>query len=179
MRTVYYRGLTNSEPLHEQPSQTEDISKFLEDRCKKFGTTLADYYVSETVITEPVTSVANPKQAYGDNKVGVQFVPPALMIAAAEALGPKPGGGATKYGPYNWRDIPVECMTYVGAILRHILAYMDGEDIDPEGNKPHLGGIVANAAILLDAKSAGTLIDNRPSKGTAAARIRELSGVKL
>jgi hypothetical protein len=118
---------------------------------------------------------SNPKQTYGDKKLGLQYVPPALLIAAAQALGPKPGAGASKYGPYNWRDKPVEAMTYIGAMLRHILAYMDGEDMDPEGNKPHLGGVVANAAILLDATASGTLIDNRPLKGTAGERIRQLS----
>lgn len=175
MRVVHYRGLANSEPLNEQPDENEDVSKWLEARCKRFGTTLNDYFVSETTVTEPADNLANPKQANGDKKVKVQYIPPIAIIALGEAL----GEGGVKYGPFNWRDKPVEVLTYVGGMLRHLLAYMDGEDVDPEGGKLHLGGLMANAAILIDATHCGTIIDNRPEKGHAGERIRELAGVKL
>lgn len=112
-----------------------------------------------------MASDANPKQAYGDLKVALQLVPPALVIHAAKAL--KEGAG--KYGPYNWRKTKVEALTYVGAILRHLAAYQDGEDLDPESatGKSHLDGVAASLAILLDAQDGGTLIDNRPPAGPA------------
>lgn len=108
---------------------------------------------------------ANPKQLYGDKKVPLHLVPPALLIGAAKAL----GEGGRKYGPYNWRKTQVEAMTYVGAILRHLSAYQDGEDVDPESTegKLHLDGIAACVAILLDATHGGFLTDNRPPKGPA------------
>lgn len=107
----------------------------------------------------------NPKQLNGDKKVPVQLVPPALTLGAAKAL----GEGASRYGPYNWRESNVEAMTYVGAILRHLYAYLDGEDIDPESpvGKRHLDGIAGSIAILLDATDGGFLIDNRPPKSAA------------
>ena len=108
---------------------------------------------------------ANPKQAYGDLKVPVHTVPPALMLGAAKAF----GEGAKKYGAFNWRDKQVEAMTYVGAIQRHLAAYIDGEDIDPESvsGKTHLEGVAACVGILLDCTYGGFLIDNRPLKGPA------------
>jgi hypothetical protein len=175
MRTVYYKGLVNNGPLGDQPSQTEDISKWIKERCTRFGTQPADYFVSETTIINGPTTLANPKQANGDKKVKVQYIPPSAIIALGEAL----GEGGVKYGPFNWRDKPVEVLTYVGGMLRHLLAYMDGEDVDPEGGKLHLGGLMANAAILVDATHCGTIIDNRPKKGHSGDRIRELAGVKL
>jgi hypothetical protein len=107
----------------------------------------------------------NPKQKFGDAKVPLHLVPPALAIGAAIAL----GEGAPRYGPYNWRETDVEVMTYIGALERHLAAYKDGEDIDPDSSvgKRHLDGMAACLAILLDATDGGFLIDNRPPKGPA------------
>lgn len=69
--------------------------------------------------------------------------------------------GADKYGQYNWRDTKVLASTYVNATLRHLHAWKDGEDTDPESLRSHLGHIMANAAILLDAMKHGTMIDDR------------------
>lgn len=108
---------------------------------------------------------ANPKQAFGDKKRPVHVVPPALMLGASKAF----GEGAVKYGAYNWRETNVESMTYIGALLRHAFAYLDGEDVDPESTtgKLHLEGMAACIGILLDGTYGGFLIDNRPPKGPA------------
>lgn len=107
---------------------------------------------------------SNPKQQYGDLKVPLQLVPAAAT--AYMAMGLKEG--ARKYGPFNWRETDVEAMTYVGAVLRHLSAYVDGEDIDPESGNPHLAHAMASLAILVDASEGDTLIDNRPPSGPAA-----------
>ena len=112
----------------------------------------------------------NPKKRYGDAKVPLQLVPPAAMIAIAQGL----AEGAEKYSPWNWRDDKIETLTYIGAIYRHLAAYMEGEDVDPDSKhgKTHLAGAIASLAILIDAESVGSLIDNRPgrrSRGTLAA----------
>ncbi len=118
----------------------------------------------------PVGDGANPKKRYGDLKVPVHLVPPALVIGAARAY----GEGARRYGAFNWRDTNVEANTYIGAILRHAYAYLDGEDVDPESKdgKLHLEGIAACVGILLDAQHSGKLIDNRPPKGPAPGLLR-------
>lgn len=109
---------------------------------------------------------SNPKKAYGDAKIPMHLVPPALQISAARGL----GEGAEKYGPYNWRETNVEATTYIGAIERHLAAYKDGEDVDPDSavGKRHLDGIAASLAILIDATDGGFLIDNRPPPGPAS-----------
>lgn len=106
----------------------------------------------------------NPKQRYGDAKVPLGYVPPASIIYEAFAF----QEGADKYGPFAWRNKAVEAMTYVHATLRHILAYQDGEFIDPESGKPHLGLAKASLGILIDATEQGNLIDNRPIPGQAS-----------
>lgn len=104
----------------------------------------------------------NPKQQYGDRKVKLQLVPLSADIAIAAGL----EEGAQKYSPWNWRDQPVEAMTYVGAALRHIKAWVEGEEDDPDSEmgKHHLDGAIASLAILIDARATGSLLDNRPGK---------------
>lgn len=123
------------------------------------------------------TQDPNPKQAYGDKKLAVHLVPPALVLEAA----PNMMDGRDKYGAYNYRDSKIEVMTYLGAIQRHTMAYLDGEDVDPESKRgaTHLGAIAACVAIIADARNKGLLIDNRPTKGTAGEVIRKAAGVVL
>lgn len=104
---------------------------------------------------------ANPKQAFGDRKVPLHLVPTPAMVAIAMGL----KDGARKYGPYNWRTLDVETQTYVGAALRHLMAWQDGEDIDPDSGNSHLAHAMASLAILVDAMESGNVIDNRPPKG--------------
>lgn len=124
-----------------------------------------------------VNPPANPKQAFGDKKAPVHLVPPSLVLEASLNM----KDGAVKYGAYNYRNSKVEAMTYIGAIQRHTMAYLDGEDVDPESasGATHLGAIAACVAILTDARNKGMLIDNRPTKGTAGEVIRNAAGVDL
>lgn len=47
------------------------------------------------------------------------------------------GFGAKKYASHNWRK-GIERSRLGAAALRHLLAYMDGEDLDPETGLSHL-----------------------------------------
>ena len=139
------------------------------DAAWKAAQSGAPVRVSEAPVA-PVT-LANPKQAYGDLKVPLQLVP--SVATAYMAMGLKEG--ARKYGPFNWRETNVEAMTYVGATLRHIAAFVDGEDIDPESGNPHLAHAMASLAILVDALEADKVIDNRPPEGPVAAFMKTQS----
>ena len=103
-------------------------------------------------------------------KSSIQYVPVALMEACDEAL----AEGRIKYGVAKWRETPTEVMTYIGGALRHLYAYIDGEDIDPDSvtGKRHLAGAVASLAILLDCQAMGTAVDNRPPKGPGGKLMR-------
>ena len=114
---------------------------------------------------------ADPKQASGDLKVSVGLVPPSALIYMSMAF----KEGARKYGAYKWREKAVETMTYVHAAERHIMAYLDGENIDPESGNPHLAHAMACLAILVDATELGYLIDNRPNSGNAGNLLRNLA----
>ena len=105
----------------------------------------------------------NPKQAYGDKKPALAQLPLAGM--AAQSLAHMDGD--YKYGFRNWRDDPVEAITYVNAALRHLMLWAEGEEDARDTGVPNLGGVMACCAILLDAQANDTLIDNRSKSGAA------------
>lgn len=110
----------------------------------------------------------NPKAIHGRAKPSLSLIPGAAQVQLAGVF----GLGAEKYGPYNWRKDPVEAETYVSAAQRHLFAWFDGEDTDPESGELHLAHATACLMILLDASACGKMIDNRPHTGATAALIR-------
>jgi hypothetical protein len=112
---------------------------------------------------------ANPKQAFGDKKPSLSYVPLSAVLAMMEAL----YDGALKYGPHNWRENPVEAMTYVEAARRHIELWKVGEEITRDTEVKNLGAVMACCVILIDAQAHGTLIDNRPFSPVEADLLHE------
>jgi hypothetical protein len=108
------------------------------------------------------TQYNDPKGAAGAVKVPLGLVPPYAMEQTAwvHKL------GADKYGPWNWRETGVCASTYVNAILRHLNAWRDGEDLDPESGITHLAHIACSANILMDAEVCGKLQDDRNKRPT-------------
>jgi hypothetical protein len=105
----------------------------------------------------------NPKQLYGDKKPPLHLLPLAGMIHQSLAH----MDGNLKYGFENWNEFPVEKLTYLGAILRHVELYKYGESFTRDTNVHNLGAVMACCAILIDAELNGNLIDNsRHSKAT-------------
>ncbi len=119
---------------------------------------------------EPDTDT-NPKDRLGEKKPPLWLVPPALLIEVAAVM----KLGAAKYDAYNWRSKKVCATVYISAVLRHTLALLDGEDVDPETGRSHWASIGANAGIMLDAAATGNLVDDRPSPGAAAKLLKELT----
>ncbi len=99
----------------------------------------------------------DPKGAVGALKTPLGLIPPYAMEAVSWAH----KLGAKKYGPFNWRDTGVCASTYINAMMRHLNAWRDGEDLDPESGISHLAHIACNCNILLDADYCDTLQDDR------------------
>lgn len=110
---------------------------------------------------------ANPKDLLGALKVSLTKLPPAALLHAAKAM----MNGASKYGPYNWRDKKVLAGIYVDAALRHTLAWFDREELAPDSGVHHLGHAMACLAILLDAQESGCLLDDRPQESGGFVRV--------
>jgi hypothetical protein len=112
----------------------------------------------------------NPKDKIGARKVSVSKLPAVGIIHGAHAM----MNGSKKYGPYNWRGNAVIASIYVDAMMRHLMAWFEREDVASDSKVKHLGHVIANASILLDAQATGNLKDDRPTNGRAAAVLKQI-----
>jgi hypothetical protein len=101
--------------------------------------------------------VNDPKGVAGSLKAPMWLVPPVALEELSWVL----KLGAEKYGEYNWRKTGVCASTYISAAFRHLNAWRDGEDLDPESGRSHLAHAMTCFAIVLDAEKCGTLDDDR------------------
>ena len=117
----------------------------------------------------------NPKTAFGDSKVPLHLVP--LITQVYLALGH--GEGILKYGQVNWRASGVKVSTYIGALRRHIGRWIEGEECDPVTGVPHLASALACISIIVDAKHAGVLVDDRPMSNAGAIQFLNGDAAKI
>jgi hypothetical protein len=57
--------------------------------------------------------------------------------------------GAKKYKANSWQTLEDGEKRYMDALLRHLFAYMEGEELDPETGLPHLSHAGCNILFLL------------------------------
>ena len=100
----------------------------------------------------------NPKDALGIKKVNTFYIPKVAIFHLAGAH----MDGARKYGPFNWREKPVQASIYLSAIDRHLAQWTEREEVAEDSLVHHLGHVMGGCSILLDAQAHGTLIDDRP-----------------
>ena len=103
---------------------------------------------------------SNPKDAIGTLKVGLSNVPMGPLMELAVAM----TEGAMKYGRHNYRAIGVRSSVYFDACIRHLAAYWEGEDIDPDSGLPHLAKAMACLTVWRDAQINGKCYDDRPPR---------------
>jgi hypothetical protein len=73
--------------------------------------------------------------------------------------------GEKKYGRYNYLK-GMEVHRLVAAAMRHLSAFNEGEDYDPEyGVTKHLGHALASIAMILDMEANGTIKETRYVRG--------------
>ena len=95
-----------------------------------------------------------------DGKPRIELVPPSIILAIAEVLGAsaEPRG---KYPVRNWEKGMAWSKTYAPA-MRHLLAWWQGEDLDPESGMPHLWHASTDLAFAVEWARTGTGMDDRP-----------------
>ena len=103
----------------------------------------------------------NPKEQFGNAKAPSFGVPPTALIEVGLVM----GGGAHKYGAYNYRKTKIKASTYIEAINRHLLKWADGMDNDEESGAHELAHVMACCALVIDAHYTGKLTDDRDKTG--------------
>jgi len=103
---------------------------------------------------------SNPKDAIGIKKVPFSTV--SATVVAEIGLAMLEGG--RKYGRHNYRKIGVRASVYYDAFMRHITAWWEGENIDPDSGLNHLTKAMACLVVLKDAINVNNWVDDRPPK---------------
>lgn len=89
-------------------------------------------------------------------KPRMDLIPPEALFALADVL----THGADKYGERNW-ERGMDRGRIVAALLRHLTAWMAGEDADPDSGMPHSAHVLTNAAFLVAHEVRGIGADTR------------------
>lgn len=106
----------------------------------------------------PDSKPTNPKDLAAISRVPMHLVPDTLMLYAAMGF----AEGDSKYIGYNFRVAGVSVMTYVAALRRHLMKYVNGEWADKKTKVPHLASVACCVAILIDGHVVGNINDDRP-----------------
>ncbi len=92
----------------------------------------------------------DPKRAAAALKPPLELLERGFLEAVADAM----RSGADKYGRRSYMA-DGKLSTYIGAVLRHALAFSAGEDLDPDSGLPHTAHLGASAMILHTLYAAG------------------------
>lgn len=111
-------------------------------------------------------SIVVSKQENGDlgikhnsGKPPLSWIPRAALVAEAQVL----AHGALKYERDNWKK-GLPWSEVLDASLRHIYAFVDGEDMDEESGLHHLAHARCELGFLLEFADTHPELDDRGSK---------------
>jgi hypothetical protein len=114
---------------------------------------------------------SNPKDAIGSRKVGLSRVSMPVMMEVDVAM----FEGAMKYGRHNYRAIGIRSSVYFDATLRHLFAWWEGQDIDPDSGLHHITKAIAGLMVVRDAMLQGKVDDDRPPRHANDQFVAELN----
>lgn len=113
-----------------------------------------DKVVKEGVQSKP----SNPKDMVGVRKAPMSTVSAVVMAEIGVAM----LEGATKYGRHNYRVVGVRASVYYDALMRHMQAWWEGEDIDADSGMSHIVKAITTLVVLRDAMIMNNVEDDRP-----------------
>jgi hypothetical protein len=157
--------------LHAELSPAEaerkvDESRVVTNTPRAGETPEARRSFTDRFMRKPLDNVkdSNPKDAIGVLKIALTYV--SLPVILEVALGMMEGG--FKYGRHNYREAGVRASVYVDATFRHLAAFWEGEDFDPDIQEKcgidvsHVTKAIASLTVLRDSMIRGNWVDDRP-----------------
>jgi len=119
--------------------------------------------------TSPVSAVStktadekltNPKDMVGVRKAPMSTVPANVLAEIGVAM----LEGSVKYGRHNYRAAGVRASVYYDALMRHLMSWWEGEDMDPDSGMNHITKALSCLVVLRDAQMQQMYTDDRPPK---------------
>lgn len=96
---------------------------------------------------------------FDTEKPRMDLVPAGAVIETAKVF----TFGAKKYAAHNWRK-GFEYGRLIASLERHIAAFKEGEDLDPESGLPHMAHASCCVMMLIEHQLKGYGKDDRFSK---------------
>ena len=111
---------------------------------------------AKKVVHAPAT-ISGKALTYDEGKAPLAYVPWAAIdeMAMVQAYGHK------KYKDYNNFRKGMEVGRNLSCAIRHIRDFMDGNDLDSESGRSHLGHAMCRLAFVIQNIKDGTAIDDR------------------
>jgi hypothetical protein len=91
-----------------------------------------DFAITDAIKASQTATTGGRK--FDGGKLQYGLLPPLALKATVEIL----TFGAEKYEPDNWKFVPDSKRRYFDAMQRHLWAWKEGEQDDPETGKNHL-----------------------------------------
>lgn len=104
--------------------------------------------------------MTNPKDIVGVRKAPMSTVPANVLAEVGVAM----LEGASKYGRHNYRCAGVRASVYYDGVMRHLMAWWEGEDIDPDSGLSHITKAITSLVVLRDAMMQNKCADDRPPR---------------
>lgn len=114
---------------------------------------------------------------FDGGKAPLGLIPQEFLEQTALVL----GYGAEKYRPHGWR-LGMEWQRLINAAMRHIQAFNNGEDLDPESGLSHLAHASCCMAFLITYQSQDLGTDDRykkPEDKISMAEFSKACGISL
>jgi hypothetical protein len=111
-------------------------------------------------VKDKASKLTNPKDIVGVRKAPMSTVPANVLAEIGVAM----LEGSVKYGRHNYRAAGVRSSVYYDAVMRHLMAWWEGEDIDPDSSMNHITKALSCLTVLRDAQMQGMCTDDRPPK---------------
>lgn len=135
---------------HLGVSQCEDCNAFLNSIR---GAHMACDPIAAKIIEEREKPMPEGLK-YDKDKTRMELFPPWAFEEVSKVL----THGAKKYGPRNWELVDRHVDRYMGAALRHIMAYQQGANLDTESNLHHLAHAACCLLFILDKAARDTVV---------------------
>ena len=140
-----FEGVTSDGEMQPNPLSTDEYLTQAKRR----------YNIDER--TGQVEEIGGTKHDSG--KPDLSLLPQILITETAKAY----MYGEKKYGRYNYEG-GFESHRLLGACLRHVFAWNEGEERDPESGVSHLAHAAATIGMLLRCQQLGSLTDTRTKR---------------
>ena len=137
---------------------------FANEPCPHLSDERHGLHCSECMPPGDTTKDTNPKDAIGSSKTPVSTVPTRVIGEVGLAM----LEGAAKYGRHNYRAAGVRASVYYDAVFRHLGAWWEGQDTDPDSGLSHVTKAIAGLMVLRDSMMQGNWQDDRPPRASDA-----------